>query len=45
MKVLTINDIEAGNDCNRPYKNRAVKSVTSDGTLDRKQIKIRRKEG
>ena len=44
MKVLTINDIDAGDDCDRPYKNGAVKSVTSDGTLDRKQIKIRQKE-
>ena len=35
----------SGDDCNRPHKNRAVKRVTSDGTLDRKQVRIRRKEG
>ena len=43
MKVQMIND--AGDDSNRPHKNGAVKRVTSDGTSDRKQVRIRRKEG
>ena len=43
MKVQTIND--AGDDSDRPHKNGAVKRVTSDGTSDRKQVRIRRIEG
>ena len=43
MKVQTINDV--GDDFDRLHNNGAVKRITSDRTLDRKQVRIRRKEG
>ena len=43
MKVQKIND--ACDNSDRPHKNGAVKRITSDGTSDRKQVRIRHKEG